>query len=304
MEKIRKEQGLTWLRMINMIKNNTMENKIRRSISFVAPTIIPLLFIILWELFARKVGNNAILPQVTTVAKHFININADVIGIGSIPKNILYSLVRVFIGYILAIIAGLPLGLLMGYSRRVKGALNLFISLFQPVPAIAWRPLVLGWFGVMSVATIFDLDYGPTYAIMDNFKLSMIFLIFLSAFFPIWGNTMFGVSNVQQVLVESALVLGASKKDIFFHVLLPGAGPNIVNGLKSGLTAAWSCLVAAEMLPGSMSGLGYLISHAYELARMDLIVAGIICIGVIGALFDGIYSRISDKYFSWQRLVR
>lgn len=185
MEKIRKEQGLTWLRMINMIKNNTMENKIRRSISFVAPTIIPLLFIILWELFARKVGNNSILPQVTTVAKHFININADVIGIGSIPKNILYSLVRVFIGYILAIIAGLPLGLLMGYSRRVKGALNLFISLFQPVPAIAWRPLVLGWFGVMSVATIFDLDYGPIYAIMDNFKLSMIFLIFLSAFFPI-----------------------------------------------------------------------------------------------------------------------
>ena len=77
-----------------------------------------------------------------------------------------------------------------------------------------------------------------------------------------------------------------------------------MNGLKSGLTAAWSCLVAAERLPGSMSGLGYLISHAYELARMDLIVVGIICIGVIGALFDSIYSRISNRYFSWQRLVR
>ena len=281
-----------------------IENRIRRIISFVSPTLIPILFMIFWELFARKVGNNAVIPQVTTVAKHFININEDVIGIGSIPKNILYSLVRVFIGYALAIIAGLPLGLLMGYSRRVKGAFNLFISLFQPVPAIAWRPLVLGWFGVTSIATLFNLDYGPAYAIMDNFKLSMIFLIFLSAFFPIWGNTMFGVSNVQEVLVESAQVLGASKKDIFFHILLPGAGPNIINGLKSGLTASWSCLVAAEMLPGSMSGLGYLISHAYELTRMDLIVAGIICIGVIGALFDGIYSYISNKYFSWQRLVR
>ncbi len=76
--------------------------------------------------------------------------------------------------------------------------------------------------------------------------------------------------------MESAQVLGASKKDIFFHVLLPGAGPIIVNGLKFVLIASWSCLVAAEMLLGSMSGLGYLISHAYELVRMDIIVAGII----------------------------
>lgn len=281
-----------------------MENKIKKVVSFISPIIIPILFIIFWELFARRVGNNAVLPQITTVAKHFLNINEDIIGIGTIPKNILYSLVRVFIGYVLAIVAGLPLGLLMGYSKRTKGALNLFISIFQPVPAIAWRPLVLGWFGVMSVATIFQMDYGQAYAIMDNFKLSMIFLIFLGAFFPIWGNTMFGVSNVREVLVESAQVLGASKKDIFFHVLLPGAGPNVVNGLKSGLTTAWSCLVAAEMLPGSMSGLGYLISHAYELTRMDLVIVGIICIGVIGALFDGIFSQISNKYFSWQRLVR
>ena len=281
-----------------------MENKIKKVFLFITPTLIPILFIIFWEMFARKVGNNAVLPQVTTVTKHFININEDVIGIGSIPKNILYSLVRVFIGYILAIIVALPLGLLMGYFRRTKRALNLFISIFQPVPAIAWRPLVLGWFGVMSISTVFKLDYGETYAIMDNFKLSMIFLIFLGAFFPIWGNTMFGVSNVQEVLVESAQVLGASKRNIFFHILLPGAGPNVINGLKSGLTTAWSCLVAAEMLPGSMNGLGYLISHAYELTRMDLIVVGIICIGAIGALFDGIFSLISNKYFSWRRLVR
>ncbi|NLW22848.1 MAG: hypothetical protein GXY88_06295 [Tissierellia bacterium] len=148
----------------------------KRMISFVSPAIIPILFIILGEYFTIKVGNNVILPRVTTVATHFININADVIGIGTIPKNILYSLVRVFIGYILAIIAGLPLGLIMRYSQRAKGALNLFISLFQPVQAIAWRTLVLGWFGIMSIVTIFNLDYGPTYAIMDNFKISMIFL--------------------------------------------------------------------------------------------------------------------------------
>lgn len=145
-----------------------MENKIKRMLFFITPILIPILFIIFWEIFARKVGNNAVIPQVTTVTKHFININEDVIGIGSIPKNILYSLVRVFIGYVLAIIVALPLGLLVGYFRRTKRALNLFISIFQPVPAIAWRPLVLGWFGV---------------------------------------------SNVQEVLVESAQVLGASKRN-------------------------------------------------------------------------------------------
>lgn len=281
-----------------------MEKNKKNISSFIVPMIAPILFIILWEFLAIKVDNNAVLPRVTRVAQHFININEDIIGIGTISKNILYSLIRVFIGYILAIIIGLPLGLLMGYSKGAKESLNLFISIFQPVPAIAWRPLVLGWFGVSSLATILKLDYGQTYAIMDNFKMSMIFLIFLGAFFPIWGNTMFGVSSVRDVLEESAQVLGATEKDIFLHVLLPGAGPNVVNGLKSGLTAAWSCLVAAEMLPGSMSGLGYLIAHAYELARMDLVIVGIICIGLIGALFDAIYSMIFNKYFAWQRLVR
>ncbi|WP_218958236.1 ABC transporter permease [Facklamia lactis] len=281
-----------------------MNSKMKKIIRLISPSVVLLLFIIFWEVVARQVGNNAVLPKVTTVAAHFINFNEEIIGIGTLPKNIIYSLVRVFIGYILAIIVGLPLGILMGYSQRVNRILNLTISVFRPVPAIAWRPLVLGWFGTMSIATISGVPYGPTYAIVDNFKLSMIFLIFLGAFFPIWGATLFGVSNVRQVLIESSQVLGASNKDIFRYVLSPAAGPNIVNGLKNGLIAAWSCLVAAEMLPGSMSGLGYLISHAYELTRMDIVIVGIICIGSIGALFDMIFTKISDKYFSWQKLVK
>lgn len=281
-----------------------MKKTAKNFTDFIIPVIAPILFIVFWEYLAMLVGNNAVLPQITMVAKHFVNINADVIGIGTIPKNILYSMVRVIIGYLGAILIALPLGLVMGYSKRIKKSLNLFINIFQPVPSIAWRPLVLGWFGISSMATIFHMNYGQAYAVMDNFKMSMIFLIFLGAFFPIWGNTMYGVRNVQNVLVESALVLGAKRKDIFFNILLPGAAPDIINGLKSGLISAWSCLVAAEMLPGSMSGLGYLISHAYELARIDLVVVGIICIGLIGALFSEIFELIYSKYFSWKRLVR
>lgn len=115
---------------------------------------------------------------------------------------------------------------------------------------------------------------------------------------------MFGVSNVRRVLIESAMVLGASPKDIFLKVLIPAAGPTIFNGLRMGLTAAWVCLVAAEMLPGSMSGVGYLITHAYELARMDLVITGIICIGLIGAFLDGIFRVIARRYFSWENKVK
>lgn len=263
--------------------------------------ILPILFLIFWELISRRIGNEAVLPSVTTIGKHFLQPFADVIGIGSIPKNILYSLIRVFIGYILAILIGIPLGLLMGYFDSIRYLFENFLSLFKPVPAIAWRPLVLGWFGISSLATVLGMEYGANFAIVDNFKLSMIFLIVLGAFFPIWGNTMFGVANVRTAYIESAKVLGADQKDIFFHVLMPAAGPNIFNGLRSGLTAAWACLVAAEMLPGSMAGLGYLITHAYELSRMDLVIVGIICIGFIGAGFDAIFRVIADKYFSWQR---
>ena len=178
-----------------------------------------------------------------------------------------------------------------------------FIAIFKPIPAIAWQPLVLGWFGVQSIARLLKLPYGPDFALWDNFKLSMIFLIGLGSFFPIWGNVMFGVKNVQKTLVESAKVLGASEKDIFFRVLIPASAPNIIHGLRMGLTSAWVCLVSAEMLPGSMCGVGYLITHAYELARMDLVITGMICIGLIGAFMDGIFRLIISKRFSWTNKI-
>ncbi len=266
--------------------------------------ILPIAFLILWEYSARKIDNNAILPTVINVAKNFVNAFDNFIGIGSIPKNIAYSMVRVMVGYTIGVVIALPLGLLMGYFKGVRSFFENFITLFKPIPSIAWQPLVLGWFGINSLARIFGMEYGPTYAMFDNFKISMIFLIALGAFFPVMGNTMFGVSNVRKVLVESAKVLGASQYDIFFNILLPAAGPNILNGLRMGLTSSWVCLVAAEMLPGSMSGVGYLITHAYELARMDLVITGIICIGFIGAFLDGIFRVIATKHFSWEKNVK
>lgn len=278
-------------------------NKIKDKINLMS-LILPVLFLLLWNYYANKIGNNAILPTVGKVLGNFLHAFDNFIGLGSIPRNIGYSIVRVLLGYIIGAAIAFPLGLTMGYFKTFRKLCENFISLFRPIPSIAWQPLVLGWFGVSSIARMLNLPYGASFAIMDNFKFSMIFLIALGAFFPIFGNILFGVNNVRKVLVESVKVLGASQIDIFFHVLIPAAGPTIVQGMRMGLTASWVCLVSAEMLPGSMSGVGYLITHAYELARMDLVITGMICIGVIGALLDGIFRIIISRHFLWENKVK
>ena len=261
--------------------------------------IMPALFLILWTIAAERISRSAVLPSVGVVLDNFINAFDNFIGLGSIPRNIIYSLVRVLLGYSLGCLIAVPLGLLMGYFRPVRIFLENFFVLFKPIPAIAWQPLVLGWFGVGSVARLLHMQPGPFFAVCDNFKISMIFLIALGTFYPVWANVMFGVSTVRKTYIESVKVLGASEQDVFFRVLVPAAAPNMINGLRMGLTSAWICLVSAEMLPGSMCGVGYLITHAYELARMDLVITGMICIGLIGAFLDGIFRIISNRCFAW-----
>ncbi len=270
----------------------------------IRPFILLIIFVIIWEKLAIQLDNNAILPRVGKVWFNFTHAFEDFIGIGNIPANLFYSLVRVFVGYILAVILAIPLGLFMGVSERFRAYTETFVNVFKPVPSISWQPLVLAWFGILSLGRVFDLDYGKAFVVLDNFKLSMISIITIGAFFPIWTSTLDGVSNVRNVLIESALTLGASKKDIFFDVVLPASAPAIVNGLRGGLTSAWAALVASEMLPGSMKGIGYMISHARELTRMDIVVTGIIIIGAIGALFDYIFKKIAEKNFAWRKFIR
>lgn len=286
-------------------KASLRENKSPiEKVEWMMPIILPVLLIIVWTLLSQIIDNKSILPSPYKVINNFVHSMDNFIGLGSLPKNIAHSLFRVVLGYGLGLLVAVPLGLLMGYFKIINKLFENFINLFKPVPPLAWQPLVLGWFGVASLATVAQLGYGQSYVFWDNFKLSMIFLIALGSFFPIVNNVIFGVNNVRRTLIESAMVLGAGRKDIFFKILLPGAAPTILNGMRLGLATAWGCLVGAEMLPGSVSGVGYLITHAYELARIDLVITGMICIGVVGALLDGIFKIISRKYFSWESKIK
>jgi NitT/TauT family transport system permease protein len=158
------------------------------------------------------------------------------------------------------------------------------MQLIRPIPPLAWVPLALAWFKI-----------GLT---------SMVFIIGIGAFFPILLNTVDGVKNVKKTWIEAAQILGARERQVLSSVVLPGAAPTIWTGLRVGFGIAWMCVVAAEMMPGTNSGLGYLIMSAYNWGQMDVIVAGIIVIGMIGIGFDFLFKIVERRSFRWRELER
>lgn len=266
--------------------------------------ILPILFILFWQISSIRIDNDIVLPSVKRVFGIILEPNKSLLSLGSIMDNVFISILRVFMGYSLAVIIGVPLGMLIGYSKRIEGVILPFLNLFRPIAPLAWVPLVLAWFGVNSVATVFNIEGGNFYVLFNNIKLTMIFIIFIGAFFPILTNSIYGVKSVRKILIDSALTLGANKKDIFIKILLPASMPSVITGLRVGLGVAWMCLVSAEMLPGSLAGIGYLITHAYTVARTDVVIAGIIAISAIGGLLDFSFQKIEKKFFKWQSMSK
>ncbi|MCT4534682.1 ABC transporter permease [Halodesulfovibrio sp.] len=267
----------------------------------VVPFITPILFIGLWMMAAAQISNQVILPSVEQVLDLLMQPLADVISMGSLAGNVLVSLVRVVIGYLVAAMIAIPLGVVMGYYGIAFKLFNNFLNLFRPIPPLAWVPLVMAWCGVSSFATVLGVETGQAYIYLNNIKFSMVFIIFIGAFYPILTATLHGVTGVNKTLIDSARVLGASEQQIFIKVLIPAAMPSIITGMRIGLGIAWMCLVSAEMLPGSLSGVGYLITHAYTLASTDIVIAGMISIGVVGAVMDLMFRKFEKKKYSWRR---
>lgn len=184
---------------------------------------------------------------------------------GSFLKHAWASTLRVLHGFSLAVLAGVTLGLLLGVSRTLERFVDPVLQVIRPIPITAWLPLSIMWFGLGHRATLF--------------------LIFLGAFFPILINTTTGVKIVDRRLIEAARMLGTSSRQLFYRVLLPASLPSILAGLRVGLGFAWVCLVVGEMT-GVGTGLGSAIADARELFRIDLIIVGMLLIGVIGYASD------------------
>ena len=282
-----------------------MKKDYLRSIaSFAAPLIMPVLLLTIWSILADILKMPIILPKPGVVFSHLSSPMNDIIAMGSLPYNIAFSLTRVVIGFSLAVLVGIPLGLLMGYNSITDRLFTGIISLLRAIPPLAWVPLVLAWFGITSLESLFDISYGRLYTFLHNIKLSMICIIFIGGVYPVLTSAMHGVRQIPLTLVESAVMLGASHRDIFIKVLLPASVPSIVSGMRIALGMCWMCVVAAEMMPGTPIGLGCMIMQAFSIGRTDIVITGMICIGCISAMLDWLFRRCEARFLFWRRGTR
>jgi NitT/TauT family transport system permease protein len=203
------------------------------------------------------------------------------IEVGSSPKflvNVIYSVRRILFGFAVAIVIGVPLGLMIGKYRRVRDLFMPAIEILRPIPAIAWVPMsIMLW---------------------PNNEASIVFITFIGAFFPILLNTVHGVHSMDGVLIRAGRCLGAGEVRLFWNVILPGSLPHIFTGLAVGMGVAWVSLIAAEMISGQF-GVGYFTWEAYSLVNYPAIVLGMITIGVLGLLCSGIIRICGVLLMPW-----
>ena len=219
--------------------------------------------VLLWAVVAHlEVFPRAFFPTPGDVVRSF----GDLIRKGILPEYLEDSVVRLLVGAGAGMAIGIPLGLLVGVSRRANAALWPILLFFQAIGDIAWLPILLIWFG-----------FGLT---------TMTFVIVYTVLFPVVLNTALGVRSVPSDLHRAALSLGASRARVLWEVVLPGALPNIMTGLRNGLGYGWRALIAAEIIVGT-SGIGFLMFDARRAGSVVEIVVGMIVLGVLWYIVDG-----------------
>lgn len=264
--------------------------------------VLPLAFLAAWHSAAARLNNPWLLPRPLAVADRLLHPFARLLDTGSLLYNVAVSGLRVIMGFAMAVLVAVPLGLAMGRVGFVRRLVGPFVEMFRPLCPIAWIPFAMAVFKTHSVVNLFGVRYSNT--IFDVVQVGMLFILFYGAFFPILLNTIDGVLGVPEAYVESAQVLGASRAQVFLKVVLPAALPAVFTGLRVGLGTAWMVIVAAEMLPGSSAGIGYLMIYAYQLAEMDVLVTGMILIGLVGALLSWGIAALGRPFVGWQAKVR
>ena len=218
--------------------------------------------------------NTIILPAPNSILETIVELVAD----GALFTNMLISVSRVLQGHLLAAVLGITLGILIGLSKHLDRVTELIIQMIKPIPPIAWIPLVILWCGI-----------GES---------GKVFLIFLGGFFTILINVVDGIHQTDPKLVE---VSRSMETPFWKHIslmVIPGAAPNIFTGLRTGLSSCWMCVVAAELV-SSTTGLGYLIMDARQFGQTDVVIVGMLTIGIVGKIMDSLLRYAEKKTLRW-----
>ena len=258
------------------VTGSTLIDMLKR---IVPPLAVAAALVAIWWL-AVITTKSVVFPAPSQV----LSATLDLAREGELWTHIGASLFRVGIGFLLAILVGIPIGLWMGWKRGVFTTLNPLVQVLRPISPIAWIPLAILWFGVGD--------------------LSPIFLIFLSSVFPTILQTAAGVHTIERQYLWAADNFGVTRYRLFFQVVIPAVLPQIIVGMRVSLGIAWLVVVAAEMI-ALRSGLGYLIIDSRNAGnRYDLVVAGMIIIGLTGLLLDVMMRRLERLRAVRWRYVR
>ena len=260
----------------------------RRLLRAMLGALAPLAILVIWQCVASNSRALAgLLPAPLQVfdAWRIWMTGSDPFGMnayaGTWLSNLAYSATRVGEGFLLALLVGIPLGLMIGWSRLTARMIDPLIQGLRPIPITAWLPFSIAVFGIRDMGSIF--------------------LIFLGGFYAIVVNTTQGARELDRNLVRAALMMGARPAQLLRRVVLPAAMPSIFTGLRIGLGIAWTAVIVSEMV-AVKSGLGYVLWDAYYVGRMDIVLADMATIGVLGYVSDRILVLIANRALVWRAL--
>lgn len=253
--------------------------RLMRTVAFLPNLILLAVMVLLWQM-ASTVWLPRVDPNMALLMPAPSNIAitaAGMIASGELFYHLAASLKREATAFMLAATA-IPLGIAMGWWRPVYNQVNPIMEILRPIPPLAWIPLSILWFGLGDEQNEF--------------------IIFLGMFFPILINTIVGVKNIDPSLIRAARSLGAPEHKVLARIVLKGALPQIITGVRIGLGVGWMALVAAELV-GANSGLGFLINDARSMLRTDTITVGMLTIGIVGLLIDTAIRILGRRMLPW-----
>ena len=272
-------QPLTTQQRIALVQKKRKQEKRMYALLSIAGVAI---FLLLWELASDTgIVNSRYIAPPSKIVKLFFTKLTDPNPDGAVlGVNILSSLQVSLTGFALAVLIGVPLGLLMGWYRGFDSFVRPIFEIVRPIPPVSWIPLTIVWMGIGLQAKAF--------------------IVFFSAFVPCVINSYTGIRQTNPVLINFATTCGAYNFTIFLKIGIPSSLTMVFAGVRVALGNAWATLVAAEMLAAS-SGLGYMILMGRQFARPDLILLGIVVIGIIGIVLTTLLNKIEDKVLGWKR---
>ncbi len=219
------------------------------------------------------------LPKPETIIKAFKDAISGDLDNHTLGIHFMWSLGRVSAAFVLAVLLGIPVGIAMGVSRIARGLLDPPIEFYRPLPPLAYLPLMIIWFGIGEMAKII--------------------LLFLSIFAPVALAARAGVRSVSQEQIQAARSMGASDWQVIVHVIIPSALPEILVGLRIGMGVGWTTLVAAEMVAAD-AGLGKMVFNASNFLRTDVVILGILLIGIVAFAFELLMRWIERVAVPWK----